>query len=105
MNDALAHQPSQWIQGLAAWSPPDKRRARDLLRMARQVEGEQPGLAIELRGIAMHEAAAQARYPHKGDSMWHRAGRAASRAAAWVRALRVLWSVAPAPPDHAFFDS
>ncbi len=89
MNDAIAHQPSRWIQGLAAWSPPDKRRARDLLRMARELEREQPGLASELRGIAMHEAAAQARYPLK----------------AWVQALRILWRVAPAPPDHAFFDS
>ena len=105
MNDAITHQPSRWIQGLAAWSPPDKRRARDLLRMARELEREQPGLASELRGIAMHEAAAQARYPHVGDSMWRRAGDTALRAAAWVQALRILWRVAPAPPDHAFFDS
>jgi hypothetical protein len=48
---------------LAAWLfsgfARGRRRERDLLQLACEVEGEQPGLARELRGIAMHEAAAE----------------------------------------------
>jgi hypothetical protein len=36
------------------------RREQDLLALAGEVEREQPGLACELRGIAMHVAAASA---------------------------------------------
>jgi hypothetical protein len=46
------------VEALVAWWLPPQRREDDLLQLASEVEGEQPGLACELRGIAMHEAAA-----------------------------------------------
>jgi len=72
MHDAVATLPLQ--QGLAAWRA-DRSRESDLLRLASDVEHEHPGLACELRGIAMHEAAAAGRKPAPHTSAWQRAGR------------------------------
>jgi hypothetical protein len=64
------------IDALAAWWAPRNRREDDLLQLAREVEPEQPSLACELRGIAMHEAAATAsRQAAQPESRWRRAGR------------------------------
>jgi hypothetical protein len=50
MHEVVVNPPAWWRGGT--------RRERDLLRLAGEVEREQPGLATELRGIAMHEASA-----------------------------------------------
>ncbi len=51
-------------------SPAFPRRERELLRLAANVESEDPGLAAELRGIAMHEASAAARGPAPAQPAW-----------------------------------
>jgi hypothetical protein len=57
-----------------AWWRGRPNRERDLLRLAGEVEPEQPGLAMELRGIAMHEAsAAGGNAPAPRTPWWQRA--------------------------------
>ena len=51
-------------------------REGDLLQLAAEVEPEDPGLASELRGMAMHEAAAASARPAPVASAWRRAGEA-----------------------------
>ena len=100
MHDAVVRHPMPWLQGVTAWWRQAHDRERDLLRMAREVEREQPGLARELRGIAMHEAAV-ARRPARVDSWWRRTGRAVwqsleeigrARAERELRALADRWA-------------
>lgn len=56
-------------------------RSHDLMRLAREVEPAQPAHAVELRGIALHEAAAAAvPAPAAGESWWRSAGRRAWKA-------------------------
>jgi hypothetical protein len=62
-----------------AWWRGATRRERALLRLAGEVEREQPGLAIELRGIAMHEASASGTHAP------------APRVAWWRRVRDALW--------------
>ncbi|HEX6364178.1 MAG TPA: hypothetical protein VFZ93_14570 [Albitalea sp.] len=51
-------------------------RGSDLLQLARAVESEQPSLASELRGIAMHEASAATQRSNASvASWWRRLGR------------------------------
>jgi hypothetical protein len=52
---------------------PASTREAHLLKLAREVEGEDPVLACELRGIAQHEAALRASVPARpGASLWQR---------------------------------
>ena len=54
-----------------------RRRDSELLKLARRVEPDQPTLALDLRGIAMHEAsAATPGAAIASDAWWRRAGRA-----------------------------
>jgi hypothetical protein len=76
MHEAVVHHPLQWLQGLSAWARTGRSRENDLLHLAGEVEHEQPGLACELRGIAMHEAAAVGNQLPPRDTAWRRAGRA-----------------------------
>lgn len=76
------------------WQPSPRRREDDLLQLAREVEPEQPELACELRGIAMHEAAAAARRPVPVESGWRRVGR---RIRAALGTLRPELKAAAAP--------
>jgi len=66
MPEALVPVPAWWRR------QPD--RERELLCLAREVEPEQPALARQLRGIAMHEAsAAAARAPAPRTPWWQQA--------------------------------
>lgn len=86
------------VGALAGWWPPrQRRREDDLLQLAREVEAEEPELACELRGIAMHEAAAASRQQIPSESRWRRAGRRvwdALEAAGRARAERDLLELA-----------
>jgi len=97
-----APRAAAWSGRAAAWllmslgADSGQRRARDLRRLAREVEGEQPELARELRGIAMHEASLQARLPKKSDPVWLRAARAVAGKLAAVRErVRTAWQRSP----------
>jgi hypothetical protein len=56
-----------------------RHRQHDLQVMARELEHEQPQLAMELRGIAMHEASLQDRLPRKPNRLWPRLANAIAR--------------------------
>ncbi|HEX5632139.1 MAG TPA: hypothetical protein VFX50_02890 [Gemmatimonadales bacterium] len=56
---------------------PRRRRDTELLKLAREVEPSEPGLAVELRGIAMHDACIERRAAPAREAWWRRAGRAA----------------------------
>ena len=62
-----------------AWWRGHPHRERDLLKLAGEVEREQPSLAMELRGIAMHEASAAG------------SNAAAPRVPWWLRARDRVW--------------
>jgi hypothetical protein len=86
------------VDALAGWWQRRPRgREENLLQLAREVEGDEPELACELRGIAMHEAAAASRRPVQRESPWRRAGRRiwkALEAGGQARAKRELLQLA-----------
>jgi hypothetical protein len=59
---------STWRGRISRWWNSAPRSADDLLRLARDVEPEQPSLAAELRGFALHmESFERSRPPvHRG---------------------------------------
>jgi len=60
---------------LARMLAPRPRRQNDLLKLARELQPADPGLALELRGMALHEACAASRTPVAHAPWWRRAGR------------------------------
>jgi hypothetical protein len=61
---AVVAQPriARWIGAAIDWWVHRHSRESDLLRLAASVERDEPALAHQLRGMAMHEAAAAARH-------------------------------------------
>jgi len=71
--------PHPYARIAPAWWRHCARRDADLLELASAVEVEQPGLASDLRGIAMHEASVASASPDAGLAAW------------WRRAARHVW--------------
>jgi hypothetical protein len=69
MPEFALRRPLQWLFG-SAHRPRPADRQSDLLRLAADVETEDPSLASELRGMAMHEAAAAPAHPVPRASSW-----------------------------------
>jgi hypothetical protein len=79
MSDTVLRRPLHWLFAPARPSRAPSRE-EDLLQLADDVESESPGLATELRGIALHEAAAASARPMPPPaSRWRRAGEAVLR--------------------------
>jgi hypothetical protein len=78
LSEAVLRRPLQWMFG-PAQPPRPVGREDDLLQLAADVEPEDPSHAAELRGMALHEAAAASARPRPATSTWRRAGDAVWR--------------------------